>query len=289
MIKVIYVSDSMRPEADNAEQEIRRFFRSLDFEGDQNEVSSKNQLLMKLVETASINRRKSRDVARLVMVEAMARIDNRRQQMIPLSWSPEDAAKRIGRHSRLCSAGSVALQLADRYPEVLQLAQSKPAEQVGVEAISALLELKQWELLGEALKGDDTVRCDRNGRSAGQFSSGAINGLLMPVIKNADVNIDVRRAAVKAASKVNNGAAELVKLVDEKSLDPELEQTVAAALHSSPSREARTAGSATVPAASVEGQHADPADQRADKARGQHAKWSHGVFLNRYVSQVPRR
>ncbi|HQZ64361.1 MAG TPA: NPCBM/NEW2 domain-containing protein [Planctomycetaceae bacterium] len=130
-------------------------------------------------------------------------------------------------------------QLADHYAEVLSLAQSKPAEQLGVEAISALLELKQWDLLSKALKGDDTVAAIATAEALGNSSNGAINGLLMPVIKNADVNIDVRRAAVKAASKVNNAAAELVKLVDEKTLDPELEQTVAAALHSAPSREAR--------------------------------------------------
>ena len=67
------------------------------------------------------------------------------------------------------------------------------------------------------------------------------------MISNADVNIDVRRAAVKAASKVNNAAMELVKLVDEKKLDGELEQAVAAALHSSPSRNAREAAQRLFP------------------------------------------
>ena len=133
------------------------------------------------------------------------------------------------------------------FPTLLHLAQSKPTEQIGVEAIVALLELKQWELLSKALRGDDTVAAISTAEALGNSSSGAINGLLMPVIKNADVNIDVRRAAVKAASKVNNAAMELVKLADEKTLDPELEQSVAAALHSSSSRDARNAAQRLFP------------------------------------------
>ena len=126
-----------------------------------------------------------------------------------------------------------------QYPKLLTLAQSNPTEQLGVEGITALLELKQWELIGDALRGDDTVKAIATAEVMGNSASGAINGPLLAVVKNADVNIDVRRAAVKAASKVNNGAQELVKLVDEKSLDPELEQAVAAALHTAPSRQAR--------------------------------------------------
>jgi putative membrane-bound dehydrogenase-like protein len=128
---------------------------------------------------------------------------------------------------------------ADHYPEVLKLAQSKPAEQIGVEAIAALLELKQWDLLGKALTSDDTAAAIATAEVMGNSANGAITGPLLAVVKDADVNIDVRRAAVKATSKVNNGAAELVKLVDENALDPELEQSVAAALHSSPSQQAR--------------------------------------------------
>ena len=139
------------------------------------------------------------------------------------------------------------LQLEDYYPQLLQLAQTQPGEQVGVEAIAALLELKQWNLVGTALRGDDTATAIATADALGNSQNGAINGLLLPVVKNVDVNIDVRRAAVKAASKAGNAAMELVKLVDEKTLDPELEQSVAAALHSSPHRNARDAAQRMFP------------------------------------------
>ncbi|MEJ7591302.1 MAG: hypothetical protein WKF77_07120 [Planctomycetaceae bacterium] len=139
------------------------------------------------------------------------------------------------------------IQIESSYGDLLKLAQSKPSEQVGVEAIAALLELKQWDLLGKALNGEDTAAAVATAEAMGNSASGAINGPLLAVVKNAEVNIDVRRAGVKAASKVNNGALELVKLVDEKTLDPELEQSVAAALHSAPSREARAAAQRSFP------------------------------------------
>jgi putative heme-binding domain-containing protein len=136
---------------------------------------------------------------------------------------------------------------SDRFLDLLALAQTKPTEQLGVEAITALLELQQWELLMSALQGDDTAKAIATAEVMGNSGSGAINGPLLTVVKNAEVNIDVRRACVKAASRVNNGATELVKLVDEKSLDAELEQAVAAALHTAPSRQAREAAQRLFP------------------------------------------
>jgi putative membrane-bound dehydrogenase-like protein len=139
------------------------------------------------------------------------------------------------------------LSVADRYPQLLELAQTKPSEQVGVEAITALLELKQGKLINQALIDGDTAKAIATCEALGKSQNGAINGPLLNVVKNAEIHMDVRRAAVKAASRVNNGAMELVKLFEAKSLDPELEQTVAAALHSAPSRPAREAAQRLFP------------------------------------------
>jgi hypothetical protein len=180
-------------------------------------------------------------------------------------------------------------QLADRYPEVLSLAQSKSAEQAGVEAITALLELKQWELLGKALRGEDTAAAIATADALGNSQNGAINGLLLPVVKNANVNIDVRRAAVKAASKAGNAAMELVKLVDGKTLDPELEQSIAAALHSSPHRNAREAAQRLFPLPPSKDNMPTPPISELTKAERRSGERSDGVLLDRHLSQVPRR
>lgn len=130
-------------------------------------------------------------------------------------------------------------QLQPHYGELLTLAQQHPGEQTGVEAIAALLDLKQWPLLTAALQGSDTAAAVATAEVLGNSANGAISGPLLAVIRNPEVQIDVRRAAVRAAARVNNAALELVKLADSRQLDPELTQAVAAALHASPSRQAR--------------------------------------------------
>ena len=58
---------------------------------------------------------------------------------------------------------------------------------------------------------------------------------------------DVRREAVRGATKVNYAASELVKVYEAKQLDPELNQALAAGLHAAPSRGTREAGARLFP------------------------------------------
>ncbi len=222
-------------------QTVLRFFRSLDFD----EPVAASRVCLTLLSTESIAKLRP-DAVETIVEESLARLT------VEDAHSPEargvitktlENARESSSFVRLVRR----FQSADHYPQLLQLAQTKPQEQLGVEAMSALIELKQWNLIGKALGSDDPVIASATAEVLGNTQSGAISGLLMPVVRNADINIDVRRAAVKAASRVNNAAMELVKLVDEKTLDPELEQSVAAALHSSPSRNAREAAQRLFP------------------------------------------
>ena len=226
-------ADQTVKQLDRHRSEILKYFRALDFQPENAMASAVGLLLSK-------NAVESFDpaLADLILGEALQRMDT------AAARSPEIQAVLAATLERLSGSSQFVQlikksQFEKRYPELLVLAQSHAAEQVGVEAMAALFELKQWDLISNALKGDDTFAAIATAEAMGNSASGAINGPLLAVVKNANVNIDVRRAAVKAASKVNNGATELVKLVDEKTLDPELEQSVAAALHSAPSRQAR--------------------------------------------------
>ncbi len=226
--------------ADDFRSMILPLFRALDFQ--KPEEMSKAITLLLGPEVKGSNA----DVTNDLMSEVIQRYGGN-------PASDPAVAKRFSRLLDESAGTSRFVQLVKRFgfterlPAVLSLAQSKPSEQLGVEAISALLELKQWDLIGSALRGDDTAAAIATADALGNSQNGAISGLLLPVVKNADVNIDVRRAAVKAASKAGNAAMELVKLVDEKTLDPELEQSVAAALHSSPHRNAREAAQRLFP------------------------------------------
>jgi putative heme-binding domain-containing protein len=186
------------------------------------------------------------ELAELVIVESLARLTG--------GITGNEAAARALASALNNSAGTVEFirlvkrfEVSHHYGDVLQLAQANPTEQLGVEAISALLELKQWQLLSDALWGQDQEKALATAQVMGNSGNGAIAGVLLAFIKDPKANVDVRRACVKAASRVNNGATELVKLVDEKSLDAELEQAVAAALHTAPSRQAREAAQRLFP------------------------------------------
>lgn len=222
-------------------ESLPRFFRSLDFE-DKDDVA---QLCMSLLMKEHIAKMNPTATV-VVATEALARLTPAHAADSNAVTALDGILEKVAGTTQFVRLVR-RLERRERYGDLISLAQSSPADQVGVEAISALLELKQWDLIGNALRGDDTAAAIATAEAMGNSQSGAINGVLLPVVKNTEVNIDVRRAAVKAASKVNNGAEELVKQVDAKTLDPELEQSVAAALHSAPSREARAAAQRLFP------------------------------------------
>jgi len=225
---------SKAPAAEQAalQAQAARWFRSLDF--DERAVVSREctELL-----GGDLLQGLPADLAVFVTVEALSRTAG--------DASSPAAAAALAKVLEQ-SAGSsqfVALvkrfQQTEHYPALLSLAQSRPSEQLAVEAMSALLELKQFALITRALRGSDPALAAATADVLGNTANGTIAGPLLEVIRDSSLRSDVRRSAVRAVSRVNNGAMELVKLVEGRSLDAELEQSAAAALHSAPSRQAR--------------------------------------------------
>ena len=242
-LKLLWLEDVARLKTEAPDMTVAmRMLRSLDFE-DPREVSAK---CLEFIEKEVREPFLQPSVRAQVISELLSRlVDSDKESEVAVAVLSRELDVSIGTSQFVRLVKQFSRK--NRYSEVLKLAQTRPSEQLGVEAISALLELKQWQLISDALKDDDATIAIATADALGNSQSGAISGLLLPVVKNADVNIDVRRAAVKAASKAGNAAMELVKLVDEKTLDPELEQSVAAALHSSPHRNAREAAQRLFP------------------------------------------
>lgn len=138
-------------------------------------------------------------------------------------------------------------QLQDRYPEVLKMAQAAPRDQLGVEAIVALLRAKEWNLIYEALNSDSKDVAIATATVLENSRDGAIGGIVVRAAQDKRMDIAVRRACVRAASKVNKAATELADLYRQKKLDSHLSQTLAAALHSAPSRSTREVASRLFP------------------------------------------
>ena len=123
-----------------------------------------------------------------------------------------------------------SMNLKDRYPELLELAISKPEEQLGVEAATALLRKEQWDLYYKAIHGD-ALRALATVTVLGLTADGKAVGLLMDPVKDGQVAIDVRRAAAKSLGNIRYGSQELAKLAGESKVAPELKDVVAATLH----------------------------------------------------------
>ncbi len=123
-----------------------------------------------------------------------------------------------------------SMNLKDRYPELLELAISKPEEQLGVEAATALLRKEQWDLYYKAIHGD-APRALATVIVLGLTADGKAVGLLMDPVKDGKVAIDVRRAAAKSLGNIRYGSQELAKLAGESKVAPELKDVVAATLH----------------------------------------------------------
>ena len=221
--------------AENSEvRTIAALFRSLDF---QPEGIVPQQVLRLLAQ--DVTRRMDPVVAVAVVTEALQRIDP------TILSANRDAAAALETALQQVRGTTAFVQLTRRfqaaghYPELLRLAQQFRREQVGVAAMTCLLDLKQDELLTNALHSEDVAVAAATAEAMGNTARGGIDEMLLPIVLDSGLNIEVRRSAVRAASRVNNGGLQLVRLTDEKSLDADLTQAVAAALHSAPSRQLR--------------------------------------------------
>ncbi|MEP3478055.1 MAG: PVC-type heme-binding CxxCH protein [Fuerstiella sp.] len=130
-------------------------------------------------------------------------------------------------------------ELQDRYTEVLDIAQATPHQQLGVEAIVALLRARQWNLIYQALNSKDITQAIATATVLENSRDGAIGGIVVRAAQDKGIDIEVRRACVRAASQVSRVASDVATLYEQKKLDSQLSQALAAALHSAPSRSTR--------------------------------------------------
>ncbi|MCA9062397.1 MAG: NPCBM/NEW2 domain-containing protein, partial [Planctomycetaceae bacterium] len=220
--------------AQTADRHLLAFFRALDFQP----AERRAEAVRGLLQTEALAHY-SAAVAPVVIAESLQRLSS-----TDFASSP-DAARALDMALRSLEGTTQYIQLVsrfgleDQYPSVLKLAQQHPTEQIGIEAIGALLDHKQWKLLSEALRSDDHAAAIATAEVMGNSANGAASGPLMAMVKDADADVEVRRAVVRAAARMNNSAKLLIELVENGQLDADLMQAAGAALHSSPSRATR--------------------------------------------------
>jgi len=125
-------------------------------------------------------------------------------------------------------------QVIKRYPELLAIAQQGPDEQVGVEAMQALLQRGQNELISTSLNATDPKMASATARALANSADGRIVTFVLPIVKDKQRDLELRRQATRALASTKNGAEQLLKLARDKQLDDALASAASFQLHAAP-------------------------------------------------------
>ncbi len=219
----------MIKDPENTTEQRARMFRAMDF---QENTPDKNVALVHLV--TSNHPTAQADITALALKHG-AKVDLK-----------DPAVKKAIDDSLEQVAGTMAfvnlvdtLNVVDRYPDLLAIAQRHPGEQLGVRAANVLLDGDQRQLVTSALAGDDPVLVAKTFEALGNSGNGKIVSYTSPVVSDPEAPLANRRAALAAMVKARNGALEIVKTAKAGKLDDGLKQVAASSLHSAQWRDVR--------------------------------------------------
>jgi putative heme-binding domain-containing protein len=123
--------------------------------------------------------------------------------------------------------------VSEMYLDLLKMAQAKPDEQLGVEAMRTLLSKNQMSLINQGVNNEDPVKSEATVKALGNASDKRAENLLWTLIDNAKTPLGIRRAAVTGAARSQNSANKLARLASDGKLDADIKDAVASALHTS--------------------------------------------------------
>ncbi|MBM4075337.1 MAG: c-type cytochrome, partial [Planctomycetes bacterium] len=107
-------------------------------------------------------------------------------------------------------------RVQSRFPELLTMAQTKPDQQLGIDAIRVLLGHNQAELLSTALRATSGSTAMATATALSGSGEAAAAQLLLPLVKDLSVSADTRREAVKGAARTREGIDEIVRIARQK-------------------------------------------------------------------------
>jgi putative heme-binding domain-containing protein len=123
--------------------------------------------------------------------------------------------------------------VSERYLELLTLAQKYPAEQIGVDAMRMLLDKDQVKLIGKGLAADKEEAV-ATAQALASAANEKANVLLLPIVSDAQKDLELRRQATRALAKNKNGAVQVIKLAQAMKLDAGLKEAAGSALSIAP-------------------------------------------------------
>lgn len=137
--------------------------------------------------------------------------------------------------------------VVNRFSDLLKLAQSKPDEQLSIDAIRVLLGKKQAEMLTAALAAVEDTSALATATALSNSGDARAAELLLPVALNEKLPLDLRREAIRGAARSKAGVLALVKLAESQQADEALSPALSAALYGSSVEEARVAAAKLFP------------------------------------------
>jgi putative membrane-bound dehydrogenase-like protein len=127
--------------------------------------------------------------------------------------------------------------VTNRFPDLLALAIAKPDDQLGIDAIRVLLDKNQKELIIPLLwlaKPQSSPQTARQmlGLATALSNSGDARAaeLLLPVVEGKDFPADMRRQAIKGATRTKAGAIAVLSQLEKRAFDESFFPALSAAL-----------------------------------------------------------
>ena len=178
--------------------------------------------------------------------------------------------------------------VSSRYPRLLTIAQQNPDTTDGVNAIRALLDKGQGDLLKSALQSGDVGLAAETAKAISNSADGRAFSLLMPLVRNSSVDLELRRQATRAVARTQNGGRRLIQLAKDQKLDAELFSAAAFHLNASSDKNIREAAAKLFPLPPIKGGKPLPpitqlVNAKGDIARGAKAFATVGQCANCHV------
>ena len=265
----------------NDESKLDRYFRAFDF-------LPKDAGQVELVDVAFSKAGANEQSRNLIMSESLKRLDGydlsgnaeRTKELTELLDSIDDNSQFIF----LVKTFSVS----SRYPRLLTIAQQNPDTTDGVNAIRALLDKGQGDLLKSALQSGDVGLAAETAKAISNSADGRAFSLLMPLVRNSSVDLELRRQATRAVARTQNGGRRLIQLAKDQKLDAELFSAAAFHLNASSDKNIREAAAKLFPLPPIKGGKPLPpitqlVNAKGDIARGAKAFATVGQCANCHV------
>jgi putative membrane-bound dehydrogenase-like protein len=261
------------------ETELERYFRAFDFL----DGSARSEALRTIAFSKPVG---SPARQMLVAAESIIRLDG----LDLNSAQSRDALERAlagsqgtDRFVRLVTRFNVA----DRYPHLVDLARDQAGSSVGIEAIRALLSKTQSELITSTIKRSAEAVSPLV-VALGNSADNRAADILLPIIRDGESPLELRRQSVRELVKLRKGAETLIQQAERKTIDPVLQEAAAAALVTANFPDIRERASQVFPSAvSKDEAHlpsiGDLAEMKGDPVRGKTVYFGSGTCAKCHV------